>query len=99
MISSETTFPLQSIELKGLLLPVFSGEDKTEYESWEAAFTFVVDDARVPVNGKMLRLHNNLSRKAWRMVKDFGYSKNAYVREKEKLENKFGGERCIKLKI
>ena len=32
------------------------------------------------------------------MVKDLGYSENAYARAKEKLENKFGGKRRIQLK-
>ena len=72
------TLPLQSVEdsvkRKDHLLPVFSREDKTEHESWEAAFTFVGDETRVPVKGKMQRLRDSLSGKAWRMVKDFGYS-------------------------
>ena len=56
---------------------------------------FEVYEEREPVKGKMLRLLDSLSGKARRMVKDFGYSEKAYIREKEKLDNKFGGERCI----
>ena len=40
---------------------------------------------------------SSLSGRALRMVKDLGYSENAYARAKEKLENKFGGERRIQL--
>ena len=77
---------------------MFSGEDKMEYESWKAAFMSVVDEAPITVKEKMLRLLGSLSGKAWGMVKDLGYSENAYARAKEKLENKFRGERRIQLK-
>ena len=86
------------IKLKGVTLPMFSGDDKTEYESWKAAFMSVVDEAPITVKEKMLRLLGSLSGKAWRMVKDLGYSENAYARAKERLGNKFGGERRIQLK-
>ena len=37
----------------------------------------VVDEAEMLVKEKMLRLQNNLTGKALRMVKDLGYSSNA----------------------
>ena len=101
---NETTKPVCTgervapIKLKVVSLPVFSGDDKTEYESWKAAFMSVVDDAQVTTKEKMLWLLSSLSGRALRMVKDLGYSENAYARAKAKLENKFGGERRIQVK-
>ena len=47
------TLPLTSrstrVKLKGVELPSFSGEDKTEFEAWDAAFISVVDDTDIPV--------------------------------------------------
>ena len=51
----------------------------------------------MPVNEKMLRLQSCLKVKALEMVKDLGYSSNAYERAKEKLEKKYGGERRIQI--
>ena len=45
-----------TVKLKGVQLPTFSGEDKSEFEAWKAAFTSVVDDSVMPVKEKMLRL-------------------------------------------
>lgn len=89
---------ITTIKLKGVELPKFSGEDKTDYESWKAAFMSIVDRADLPVNEKMLRLQNSLSGKAQTMVKDLGYSLNAYERAKSKLEKKYGGERRLMIK-
>ena len=41
---------------------------------------------------------DSLSGKARRILKKIGYYENAYIRAREKLETKFGGERCIHLK-
>ena len=81
------------IRLKGVELPLFSGENKAEYPPWKAAFTSVIDEADISTKEKMLRLQSSLSGKALMMVKDLGYTDNAYTRAKEKLEKKYGGER------
>jgi hypothetical protein len=79
-------------------LPIFSGEEKSDYESWKAAFLSVDDRRDIPVGEKMLRLQGCLSGKALTMVKDLGYSPNAYERAKAKLEKKYGGERRLQIK-
>ena len=94
----ETTQRMATVKLKGVDLPNFSGEKKTDYESWKAAFVSIVDEADIPVSEKMLRLQNSLSGKARTMVKDLGYSLNAYERAKSKLEKKYGGERRLMIK-
>ena len=73
---------IQSVKLKCVELPTFSGDNKTEYESWKAAFMSVVDGANILVKEKMLRLQSCLTStgKALKMVKDLGYSDNAYKR-------------------
>ena len=48
------------IKLKGVALPVFSRDDKMEYEPWKAAFMSVVDEAQITVKEKMLRLQDSL---------------------------------------
>ena len=101
-LPSRRLFPVfpqvQPVKLKGVALPVFSGEDKTDYEPWKAAFMSVVDESNISVKEKMLRLQSSLTGKALKMVKDFGFSENAYERAKDKLEKKFGGERRLQLK-
>ena len=52
----ETTQRMATVKLKGVDLPNFSGENKTDYESWKATFVSIVDEADIPVSGKMLRL-------------------------------------------
>ena len=79
-------------------LPTFDGEDKVEYEQWKAAFTSAVDYADIPVNEKMFRLQNSLNGKALKLVKDLGFSSNAYERAKQKLEKKYGGQRRLQIK-
>ena len=86
------------IKLKGVDLPTFDGESKVDYEQWKAAFTSAVDYADIPVNEKMLRLQNSLKGKALKMVKDLGFSSNAYERAKEKLDKKYGGQRRLQIK-
>ena len=76
------------VKLKGVDLPKFSGEDKADYEPWRAAFMSVVDVLDIPVGEKVLRLQSSLTGKALALVKDLGYSVNAYERAKEKLEKK-----------
>lgn len=86
------------IKLKGVDLPKFSGEDKADYEPWKAAFMTIVDRLDVPVGEKMLRLQSSLTGRAQTLVKDLGYSLNAYERAKAKLEKKYGGERRLQIK-
>ena len=86
--------PLHSqVKLKGIQLRTFSGDDKTDFEAWNAAFTSVVDETNMPVKEKMLRLQNCLEGKALETVKDLGYSQYAYEKAKEKLQRKYGGKR------
>ena len=47
---------IQAVKLKVVELPNFSGDDKTEYESWKAAYMSVVDGANISIKEKMLRL-------------------------------------------
>ena len=79
-------------------LPNFSGEDKTDYGSWKAVFTSVVDHVDLPVAEKMTQLQNSLMGKSPRLDKDLGYLMTAYEREKVKLEKKYGGERRQQIK-
>ena len=74
------------IKLKGVDLPKFTGKDKADYEPWKAAFLSIVDVMDIPVVEKVLRLQSSMTRKALALVKDLGYSVNAYERAKEKLE-------------
>ena len=86
------------VKLKGVDLPKFSGEDKADYEPWRAAFMSIVDGMDIPVGEKVLRLQSSLTGKALTLVKDLGFSINAYERAKEKLEKKYGGERRLQIK-
>ena len=90
---------IQAVKLKGVELPNFSGDDKTEYESWKAAYMSVVDGANISIKEKMLRLQSCLTGKALNMVKDLGYSENAYKQAIEKLDKKFGGERRLAINL
>ena len=86
------------IKLKGVDLPTFDGEDKTAYEQWKAAaFMSAVDQTNMPVNEKMLRLQSSLRGSALKLVKDLGFTINAYNRAKEKLEKKYGGQRRLQI--
>ena len=86
------------VKLKRVDLPKFSGEDKADYEPWKAAFMSIVDGMDIPVGEKVLRLQSSLTGKALALVKDLGFSVNAYERAKEKLERKYGGERRLQIK-
>ena len=52
----------------------------------------------IPVGENVLRPQRSLTEKALALVKDLGYSVNAYERAKEKLEKKYGGERRLQIK-
>ena len=52
----------------------------------------------ISVGEKMLRLQSSLSGKARTLVKDLGFSFDAFERAKEKLERKCGGERRLQIK-
>lgn len=86
------------VKLKRVDLPKFSGEDKAHYEPWRAAFMPIVDGLDIPVGEKVLRLQSSLTGKDLTLVKDLGFSINAYERAKEKLEKKYGGERRLQIK-
>ena len=58
----------------------------------------IVDVMDIPVGEKVLRLQTSLIGKALALVKDLGYSVNAYEKAKEKLERKYGGERQLQIK-
>lgn len=93
--------PLQKalpVKLKGVDLPTFSGEDKTDYKAWKAAFMSIVDRLDIPIGEKTLRLLNSLKGRALTLVKDLGYSTHAYERAKDKLDKKYGGERHLQIK-
>ena len=55
-LARETTQRMATVKLKGVDLPNFSGEDKTDYESWKAAFVSIVDEADIPVSEKCYAL-------------------------------------------
>ena len=86
------------IKLKGVDLPKFTGRDKADYEPWKAAFMSVVDVMDIPVGEKVLRLQSSLTRKALALVKDLGYSVNAYERAKKETRRKYGGDRRLQIK-
>jgi hypothetical protein len=85
----------RSVKLNGVELPQFLREDKADNESWKAAFMSIVDASNLPVSEKISRLQNSLAGRALMLVKDLGYSRNAYERAKAKLEKKYGGERWL----
>ena len=65
--------PLHSqVKLNGVQLRTFSGDDTTNFEARNAAFTSVVDETNMPIKEKMLRLQNCLEGKALETVKDLG---------------------------
>jgi hypothetical protein len=94
----ETTPINGTIKLKGVDLPNFSGENKADYETRKASFMSIIDEAEIPASENMLRLQSSLSGKVLMMVKDLGYSLNAYEQAKSKLEKKYGGERRLMIK-
>ena len=52
---NELTLHTVSQALRGCLV-VFSGDNKTEYKSWKAAFMSIMDEAQMMVKDKMLQL-------------------------------------------
>lgn len=70
-------------------------QEKTDYESWKAAFMSIVDRLDTPVGEKILRLLNSLKGKALTLVKDFGYLMNAHESAMAKFDQKYGGQRCV----
>ena len=81
------------VKLKGVQLPTFSGENKAEFEGWNAAFTAVVDNSDMPAKEKRQRLQNCLRGKALEIVRDLGYSSHGYEKAKENLLRKYGVKR------
>ena len=82
-LSDHCSLNTLQVHLKGVECPVFSGENKTNHKPWKAAFTATTDKAKMPVNEKMLCLQSCLKGKALEMVKDLGYSLNAYESQRK----------------
>ena len=80
-------------QLKRVTIPVFSGEKKT-YQNWKAAFTACVDQAPATAEYKLLQLRQCLAGEALKAIESLGHSAAAYQAAKERLERKFGGQRC-----
>ena len=80
-------------QLKRVTIPVFSGDKKT-YQNWKAAFTACVDQAPATAEYKLLQLRQCLAGEALRSIESLGHSATAYQAAKERLERKFGGQRC-----
>ena len=78
--------------LKPLILPVYNG-DKTRFEDFWALFVSVVDEGDEPINIKMARLRQNLSRHALDAIRGLGVTAPEYQEAKEILKAKFGGKR------
>ena len=80
-------------QLKRVTIPVFSG-DKRTYLNWKAAFTACVDKAPATAEYKLLQLRQCLAGEALIAIKNLGHSAMAYQTAKERLDRKFGGQRC-----
>ena len=78
--------------MKRVSISVFNG-DKTNYESWKAAFTACIDNAPATPEYKLLQLKQCLSGEALKTVQHLGHSAAAYEAAKIRLERKFGGTR------
>ena len=89
---------LAPVKLKGLDLAVFSGDDRSDYEPWKAAFESLVGLQNITIGEKLLRLQGCLSGKSLTAIKDLGQSEAAYEHAKVKLENKYGGEWRLQIK-
>ena len=80
-------------QLKPFAMPKFDGT-KREYASWKAAFQACVDNAQVTPEQKLLQLHNYLTGDALKAISGLGYSAAAYKVAIDRLERKYGGQRC-----
>ena len=78
--------------LKRISVPVFQG-NKSNYESWKAAFMACVDDAPASDEYKLLQLRQSLEDEALDVIKKLGHSATAYDDAKERLERRYGGQR------
>ena len=63
------------------------------FESFWAAFSAIVDEARELPKYKMLRLKACLEGKAAEVISRLGYSEQAYEESKNTLKRKFVGNR------
>ena len=80
-------------QLKRVTIPVFSGDKKT-YQNWKAAFMACVDQAPATAEYKLLQLRQCLTGEALKAIESLGQSATAYQTAKERLDRKFGGQRC-----
>ena len=74
-------------------IPIFSG-DKRNYESWKSAFLACVDNTTATPEYKLLRLLNSLQGEPLKIIESLGHSAAAHSIAKERLERKYGGQRC-----
>lgn len=79
-------------QLKRVTIPIFSG-DKKKYQNWRAAFMACVDQAPATAEYKLLQLRQCLAGEALRAIEGLGHSATAYQTAKERLDQKFGGQR------
>ena len=79
-------------QFKRVSIPVFSG-DKRTYSNWKAAFLACVDQAPATPEYKLLQLRQCLAGEALKTIESLGHSAGAYQAAKERLEQKFGGQR------
>ena len=79
-------------QLKRVAIPVFSG-NKKRYESWKAAFIACIDKAPATPEYKLLQLRQYVSGEALKTIENLGHSGYAYEAAKERLEQRFGGQR------
>ena len=79
-------------QLKRVTIPIFSGDKKT-YQNWRAAFMACVDQAPATAEYKLLQLRQCLGGEALRAIEGLGHSATAYHTAKERLDQKFGGQR------
>lgn len=79
-------------QLKRVEIPIFTG-DKKRYPAWKSAFTACVDKAPATAEYKLLQLKQYTSGAALKAIENLGHSAASYEAAKERLEQKFGGER------
>ena len=79
-------------QLRRVTIPVFNGE-KSNYESWKAAFMACIGKAPATPEYNLLQLRQCMSGEALRTIQNLGHSAATYEVAKARLERKFGGQR------
>ena len=77
---------------KRVSIPVFNG-DKRSYENWKSVFIACVDQVPATPEYKLLQLSQYLSGEALKAIENLGHSGFAYESAKERLEQKYGGQK------